>query len=171
MNSLTSPNRSNCNRPSQTHRSDGARLSKWLLGGCLGAAILLGPAIGGWAQAAAQTVWRGNGQIVSGQGHGGRLELVVETSSGRIRTRSGPALDASFGGGSRTFQNSAGTWQIDRRGDRLNITLRRGSQVIRYQLTPDNKNSSAPRATVDKPFPFEKFDTEIISEIFGLEER
>ncbi|MEL7084750.1 MAG: hypothetical protein AAF268_00445 [Cyanobacteria bacterium P01_A01_bin.3] len=103
------------------------------------------------AVAQAGTIWRGTGQIVSGQGHGASLRLEVETDGGRIRTRSGPALDATFSGGNETFHNSEGTWQIDRRGERLNITLYRGEQVIRYQLSPDGKGNDSPQTTGDKP--------------------
>ena len=121
--------------------------SRLVLGFCLGGWIAVNPLV---AAARAGTIWRGTGQIVSGQGHGARLQLVVETDRGRIRTRSGPALDASFSGGSGTFENNEGTWQIDRRGERLNITLYRGQQVIRYQLSPDSKGGSSPQTTVDK---------------------
>ena len=120
-------------------------------GGCLGVAIALSPLVS-WAQSNT-IVYRGSGQIVSGQGHGARLQLVLELSNGRIRTRSGPPLDASFSGGSQTFQNSEGTWQIDRRGNRLDVTLYRDSQVIRYQLEPDNKDETSPRADADEDKP------------------
>lgn len=95
--------------------------------------------------------WSGSGQIISGRGHGARLQMVVETDRGRIRTLNGPALDASFSGGSQTFQNSEGTWQIDRRGQRLDIVLYRGEQVIRYQLVPVRKGGASPQvSTVEK---------------------
>ena len=122
-----------------------------VLGGC----VVLNPLA---AVAQAGTIWRGTGQIVSGQGHGASVQLVVETDSGRIRTRSGPALDATFSGGNETFHNSEGTWQIDRRGERLDITLYRGEQVIRYQLSPESKGSDSPQTTVDKPIDLNSLD-------------
>ena len=127
---------------------------KWFLlavGLCLGWGIALDPLA---AAARAGTVYRGDGQIVSGQGQFARLQLTVEIDRGRIRTRSGPALDARFSGGTGTFQNSEGTWQIDHRGDLLNITLYRGGQVIRYRLVPDRKGDGLPQTTVDKSLGF-----------------
>ena len=117
--------------------------------------------------ARAGSIWRGSGQIISGRGHGARLQMVVETDSGRIRTLTGPALDASFSGGSQTFQNSEGTWQIDRRGQRLDIILYRGEQVIRYQLSPDGKGGGFPQATVEKYQEFEQ-NGNTVSDAFWL---
>ena len=131
----------------------------------LGSCILFNPLT---AVARAGTIWRGTGQIVSGQGHGASLRLEVETDGGRIRTRSGPALDATFSGGNETFRNSEGTWQIDRRGQRLNITLYRGEQVIRYQLSPESKGNDSPQTTTDdKPLESStfEFDTDVPSSL------
>ena len=86
----------------------------------------------------ATTQWVGVGEIVRGEGQGSQVPLVIQTGNGQIRTvsRSGPQLSAPFNGGSGTFQNDEGRWEVDNRGGRLNVTLYRGSQVIRYQLTP-----------------------------------
>ncbi len=146
MNSLgtTKRQRSNLGESNPLGRGCFQIVAGLFLGGC----VVLNPLT---AVAQAGTIWSGNGQIVSGQGHGASLRLVVETDSGRIRTRSGPALDATFSGGNETFRNSEGIWQIDRRGERLNITLYRGEQVIRYQLSPEGKGNDSPQTTVDKP--------------------
>ncbi|MGK7911579.1 MAG: hypothetical protein AB4050_08885 [Synechococcus sp.] len=133
----------------------GRRWLRLAVGLALGGCAIFNPLA---AVAQAGTIWRGTGQIVSGQGHGASLRLEVETDGGRIRTRSGPALDATFSGGNETFHNSEGTWQIDRRGERLNITLYRGEQVIRYRLSPDGKGSDSPQTTGDKPSESNVFD-------------
>ena len=120
-----------------------------LLGGCIGSTVLLTPIAG-----IAQTIWRGSGQIINGRGSGGRLELVLETHNGRIRTRSGPDLNASFRqGGSQTVENREGTWQIEHRGDRLNVTLYRESQVIRYQLEVDERSNESSHPSEDRVAP------------------
>lgn len=87
------------------------------------------------AQSSSQ-LWSGTGQILSGQGQGATVQLVLEMGDGYIRTRSGPELNASYPGGSQAVNTSNGLWQIEPQGDRLSVTLHRGDQIIRYQLYP-----------------------------------
>lgn len=89
--------------------------------------------------AVAQTetqVWSGTDQILSGQGQGATVQLVLETGGGRIWTQSGPALDAPFSGGQISVTSGDGTWQIQPQGDQLLVTFYRGEQIIRWQLRP-----------------------------------
>lgn len=86
-------------------------------------------------------VWGGTGQVLSGQGQGATVQLVIEMNDGRIRTQSGPSLDAPFGGGYQSIQNSEGMWQIQRQGEQLSVTLHRGDQIIRYQLSPQQREA------------------------------
>lgn len=102
-----------------------------IAGSLVGLAIAIQPAL-----AQDRTVWQGSGQVVSGHGQGASVHLVVETTPNRIRTQSGPALDASFTHGQQTVSNEAGTWQIESHGDRLGVTLYRDNQIIRYHLSP-----------------------------------
>ena len=146
-------------RPLQTATTN-RRWTSLLWGGCLGVAIALNPLVS-WAE-----TFRGGGRILQGQGHGARLQLVLELTNGRIRTISGPPLDASFSGSSQTFRNSEGTWEIERRGSRLSVTLYRDSQVIRYLLEPDNKDESSPRADADEDKPENGLAADNLSE-FG----
>lgn len=81
-------------------------------------------------------VWMGSGQVVSGQGQGATVQLVIETDGGRIRTHSGPHLDATLSGQPQTLETDAGTWHIEPMGDRMGVTLYRGDQIIRYLLQP-----------------------------------
>ncbi|MEM6445670.1 MAG: hypothetical protein AAFY57_13945 [Cyanobacteria bacterium J06642_2] len=111
----------------------------------LGLAIALHPLS---ALAQERTVWRGSGQVVSGHGQGASVHLVVETTPDRIRTQSGPALDASFSGGQQTVSNEAGTWQIESRGDRLGVTLYRENQTIRYQLSPSQQKNQTEKSAI-----------------------
>lgn len=107
-----------------------------LVGGLLG----MGLWIGSIAVAHADTeVWGGTGQVLSGQGQGATVQLVVEMNDGRIRTQSGPSLDAPFGGGYQSIHNSEGMWQIQQQGEQLSVTLHRGDQIIRYQLSPQQR--------------------------------
>jgi hypothetical protein len=59
-------------------------------------------------------------------------------------------LDIRYGGGSQTIENEAGTWQIEDRGESLDVTLYRGPQVIRYRLSPIGKGATLPQATLTK---------------------
>lgn len=81
-------------------------------------------------------VWMGSGQVVSGQGQGATVQLVIETDGGRIRTHSGPHLDATLSGQPQTLETDTGTWHIEPMGDRMGVTLYRGDQIIRYLLQP-----------------------------------
>lgn len=116
-----------------------------LVGGLLG----MGLWIGSIAVAHADTeVWGGTGQVLSGQGQGATVQLVVEMNDGRIRTQSGPNLDAPFGGGYQSIHNSEGMWQIQQQGEQLSVTLHRGDQIIRYQLSPQQQREARPAAPV-----------------------
>ncbi len=109
-----------------------------LVGGLLG----MGLWIGSIAVAHADTeVWGGTGQVLSGQGQGATVQLVIEMNDGRIRTQSGPRLDAPFGGGYESIHNSEGMWQIQQQGEQLSVTLHRGDQIIRYQLSPQQREA------------------------------
>ncbi len=113
------------------------RTRSLLLGSVIGwiwAGLLpgLGPC---WGQTSSQ-IWSGTGQIVSGHGQGATVQLIVEISNGRIRTRSGPALDASFSGGPQTIPTGEGMWQLEPQGDLIYVTLHRDQQIIRYRLQP-----------------------------------
>ncbi len=88
------------------------------------------------AQTAPQT-WSGTGQIINGQGQGATVQLVLEMTEGRIRTRSGPSLNAPYAGGQTTLNTEEGLWQIEPQGNKLSVTLHRGDQIIRYQLYPN----------------------------------
>lgn len=88
------------------------------------------------AQTAPQT-WSGTGQIVNGQGQGATVQLMLEMGDGRIRTRSGPTLNAPYSGGQTTVNTEEGLWQIEPQGNKLSVTLHRGDQIIRYQLYPN----------------------------------
>ncbi len=81
-------------------------------------------------------VWMGSGQVVSGQGQGAAVQLVIETNGGRIRTHSGPHLDATLSGQSQILETDVGTWHIEPLGNRMSVTLYRGEQIIRYLLQP-----------------------------------
>ncbi|NJK72103.1 MAG: hypothetical protein HC926_01465 [Synechococcaceae cyanobacterium SM2_3_60] len=70
-------------------------------------------------------VWMGSGQVVSGQGQGATVQLVIETDGGRIRTHSGPHLDATLSGQPQTLETDTGTWHIEPMGDRMGVTLYR----------------------------------------------
>ncbi|WP_414398778.1 hypothetical protein [Synechococcus sp. B60.2] len=97
--------------------------------------------------AVAQTetrVWSGTGQILSGQGQGATVQLVLETGGGRIWTQSGPALDAPFSGGQISVTSGDGTWQIQSQGDQLLVTFYRGEQIIRWQLRPVGEVPASP---------------------------
>jgi hypothetical protein len=100
--------------------------------------------------AVAQTetrVWSGTGQILSGQGQGATVQLILETGGGRIWSQSGPALDAPFSGGHISVTSGDGTWQIQSQGDQLLVTFYRGEQIIRWQLRPMGEiPSSSPSA-------------------------
>ncbi len=100
--------------------------------------------------AVAQTetrIWSGTGQILSGQGQGATVQLVLETGGGRIWTQSGPVLDAPFSGGHISVNSGDGTWQIQSQGDQLLVTFYRGDQIIRWQLRPIGEiPSSSPSA-------------------------
>lgn len=112
-----------------------------LLGGLLG----LGCWLGSTGMATANTqVWGGTGQVLSGQGQGATVQLVIEVNDGRIRTQSGPNLDAPFGGGYQSIHTSDGMWQIQQDGEQLSITLHRGDQIIRYQLWPQYRDPNPP---------------------------
>lgn len=87
-------------------------------------------------------VWMGSGQVVSGQGQGAAVQLVIETNGSRIRTHSGPHLDAVINGQPQTFETDSGTWHIEPMNDQLGITLYRGDQIIRYLLHPTNQGES-----------------------------
>lgn len=115
-----------------------------VLVGILGLAIALQP-LTGLAQTHS-TVWHGSGRVVSGQGEGASVHLVLETTPNRIRTQSGPTLDASFSGGQQTVKNEAGTWQIESHGDRLGVTLYRDNQIIRYQLLPSPSKGNSEKS-------------------------
>ncbi|MEN9261179.1 MAG: hypothetical protein Q6L60_09480 [Thermostichus sp. HHBFW_bins_43] len=80
--------------------------------------------------------WSGTGQILSGQGQGATVQLILETGGGRIWTQSGPALDAPFSGGHTSIDSGDGTWQIQSQGDQMFVTYYRGEQIIRWQLRP-----------------------------------
>jgi hypothetical protein len=115
----------------------GRRTCSLLLGSVIGwlwAGLLpgLGPC---WGQTSSQ-IWSGTGQIVSGHGQGATVQLIVEINNGRIRTRSGPALDAPFGGGPQTIPTGEGMWQLEPQGDLIYVTLHRDQQIIRYRLQP-----------------------------------
>lgn len=127
----------NAARPSRWRR----RIPAIVLGSLLG--------IGGWlgstGMATANTqVWGGTGQVLSGQGQGATVQLVIEVNNGRIRTQSGPSLDAPFGGGHQSIHTSDGMWQIQQDGEQLSITLHRGDQIIRYQLWPQFRDPTLP---------------------------
>ncbi len=111
----------------------GALRGSWSWVGLLLVALQVGQA------AVAQTetrVWSGTGQILSGQGQGATVQLVLETGGGRIWTQSGPALDAPFSGREIAVTSGDGTWQIQPQGDQLLVTFYRGEQIIRWQLRP-----------------------------------
>ncbi|NJL99554.1 MAG: hypothetical protein HC924_12495 [Synechococcaceae cyanobacterium SM2_3_2] len=128
--------------------ADPAHLSRWrrrippiVLGSLLG----LGGWLGSTGMATANTqVWGGTGQVLSGQGQGATVQLVIEVNNGRIRTQSGPNLDAPFGGGYQSIHTSDGMWQIQQDGEQLSITLHRGDQIIRYQLLPQFRDPNLP---------------------------
>ncbi len=122
-------------------RGRGALRAQWSSAGLLLMALQLGqPAV-------AQTetrVWSGTGQILSGQGQGATVQLVLETGGGRIWTQSGPALDAPFSGGQISVTSGDGTWQIQPQGDQLLVTFYRGEQIIRWQLRPVGETPASP---------------------------
>ncbi|MGY2780316.1 hypothetical protein ACVW0B_002232 [Thermostichus sp. MS-CIW-23] len=122
----------------------GGLRSHWSWAGLLLVVLQIGqPAV-------AQTetrVWSGTGQILSGQGQGATVQLVLETGGGRIWSQSGPALDAPFSGGHISVTSGDGTWQIQSQGDQLLVTFYRGEQIIRWQLRPMGEiPSSSPSA-------------------------
>ncbi len=105
-------------------------------------------------------VWMGSGQVVSGQGQGATVQLVIETDGGRIRTHSGPHLDATLSGQPQTLETDAGTWHIEPMGDRMGVTLYRGDQIIRYLLQPASAppDNAAP-SNADTVLPFAPSNT------------
>ncbi|MDX2272901.1 MAG: hypothetical protein NW237_13280 [Cyanobacteriota bacterium] len=109
--------------------------------GLMALLLQLGDPLPAWCQSPAG-VWSGTGQILSGHGQGATVQLVLELQQGRIRTRSGPTLDAPFAGGSATINNGEGTWQIEQQGDHYSVTFYRGDQVIRYLLRPTSPSSN-----------------------------
>ncbi|MEN9206194.1 MAG: hypothetical protein Q6J68_04155 [Thermostichales cyanobacterium SZTDM-1c_bins_54] len=111
--------------------SPSARL---LVLGALGLGLLFTPVAD--AQPA-PSLWSGSGQILSGQGQGATVELVLETSPGRIRSHAGPALDAPFVEPTSTIRQGDALWQIEMQGNLMIVTVYRGSQIIRYQLQPE----------------------------------
>jgi len=108
--------------------------------------LLLALQLGQSAGAQETQVWIGTGQILSGQGQGATVQLVLETGGGRIWSQSGPALDAPFSGEQISVTSGDGTWQIQPQGDQLVVTFYRGEQIIRWQLRPVGKvpTSSSP---------------------------
>ncbi|MEN9202164.1 MAG: hypothetical protein Q6K80_04565 [Thermostichus sp. DG_1_6_bins_120] len=123
-------------------------------GGCLGWTGLLLMTLQLAQPALAQTetrIWSGTGQILSGQGQGATVQLVLETGGGRIWTQSGPALNAPFSGGHTSVNSGDGTWQIQAQGDQLFVTFYRGEQIIRWQLRPANSAPVPPASTDTSP--------------------
>ncbi|NJO86476.1 MAG: hypothetical protein HC818_08185 [Synechococcaceae cyanobacterium RM1_1_27] len=128
--------------------ADPAHLSRWrrrippiVLGSLLGLGGWLGIHWHGYGQ---HPGVGGTGQVLSGQGQGATVQLVIEVNNGRIRTQSGPNLDAPFGGGYQSIHTSDGMWQIQQDGEQLSITLHRGDQIIRYQLLPQFRDPNLP---------------------------
>jgi hypothetical protein len=103
--------------------------------GLLSLMLTLGQAAIALAQSGSM-IWSGTGQILSGEGQGATLQLVLEMGNGRIRTQSGPALDAPYSGNAETITSGEGVWQIEPQGNHLSVTYYRGDQIIRYQLRP-----------------------------------
>ncbi|GAB4210924.1 MAG: hypothetical protein OHK0012_02490 [Synechococcales cyanobacterium] len=106
--------------------------------GLIGLWLILAPVAG--AQPA-PGVWSGSGQILSGHGQGATVELILETWPGRIRSQSGPALDAPFQPPVTTIRQGDTVWQIEMHGDQMQVTVYRSHQIIRYQLQPDELSS------------------------------
>ncbi len=101
--------------------------------------LLLALQLGQSAAAQETQVWIGTGQILSGQGQGATVQLVLETGGGRIWSQSGPALDAPFSGEQTSVTSGDGTWQIQPQGNQLLVTFYRGEQIIRWRLHPVDK--------------------------------
>jgi hypothetical protein len=104
--------------------------------------LLTGSHLPAWGQV--ESRWSGIGWIVSGPGQGATVQLVVEIRDGRVRTRSGPELDAPFAQGVQTITTGEETWQLEPQGQTLSITLHRRDQIIRYQLSPDPVSNPSP---------------------------
>lgn len=119
----------------------GALRGQWGWAGLLLMALQLGQPAGAQTET---RVWSGTGQILSGQGQGATVQLVLETGGGRIWTQSGPALDAPFSGGQISVTSGDGTWQIQSQGDQLLVTFYRGEQIIRWQLRPVGEVPASP---------------------------
>ena len=86
--------------------------------------------------------WEGNGQIVSGSGQGGGVELELEVRGNRVEFISGPDADqtVSVENGRAPTQN--GDWAFEQCGDNwenLCVTFEQNqpARVIRYLLHSD----------------------------------
>ncbi len=95
-----------------------------------------------WPALAGQ-IWAGAGQITSGSGQGGTVQLVLEVEGNRVRSRSGPPLTGqvqsvaparAHGGLNGSIQTETGSWRFQQLGDELRVILYQGDQVIYYRL-------------------------------------
>ncbi|MBD2102643.1 hypothetical protein [Leptolyngbya sp. FACHB-261] len=95
--------------------------------------------------ALAGQTWAGSGQITSGSGQGGSVELRLEVDGKRVRSRSGPPLEgqvqpesatASATGLNGSVRTGSGTWRFEQSGNELRVTLYQGNQIIYYRLRP-----------------------------------
>jgi len=103
------------------------------------------------------SIWSGSGQILSGQGQGATVELVLETWPGRIRSHEGPSLDAPFIEPISTIRQGDALWQIEMQGNHMVVTVYRGNQIIRYQLQPQTLTSESRPKTLPYSQPMATF--------------
>ncbi|WP_218081836.1 hypothetical protein [Anthocerotibacter panamensis] len=82
-------------------------------------------------------VWSGNGQIISGPGSGGTLNLTIEMDGDRYRSTEGPRLNVRSNGAS--FNDRGNNWNFQFSGNYLYVTLtNRNGQVINFTLVRVN---------------------------------
>lgn len=96
-------------------------------------AILCLPALAG-------QVYEGSGQIVSGPGQGGSVNLRLEIEGNRVRSLSGPPLDGNIqsdGSLNGVVRMGANTWRIEQCGADLCVQLQQAQpkRSIHYRLS------------------------------------
>ncbi len=85
------------------------------------------------SEAVQSAVYEGSGQITSGPGAGGVVNMRVVVEGNRYRVLEGPRMDIDNPPSS--FSQGGEEWQINRGGQYLYITVRRpNGQVIQYSL-------------------------------------